>query len=563
MLSARQSGGGFRAHNPQSQHEIARETQIQTVHNAGNDCSAWDMSSGLNIQSESSTDKDNRPRRRGYNIPLNGTQTVQRDGTLNNEDSSRCARTKEAHVNRNVHEPYMDSRNTNDVEKRPESQTKGSDEVGLLLAKLKSEHSFNDWQTVEKKLRKVFEEDRMKTNDLNTERREKDVPVTKVERRFGNQRETQKTSAGQTNSPAASNRNSGEINRNTPVAQDKGLDGGDQANSSVAPKSDLDRINQANSPVTSETNKAVQPTSLQSRDGNQDQYASIDAYTEYMANNRDPRLAAKWGDKGQRAKGPSHVSYNAEPTDTTEMGATAIVTESKGSKRNKNVRRKKNATANAKTTDDDIETQRANATEATEGRNPDDNTNREDLLKNATKENEENEAKKHQHEIENWLDGAKEWAKENGFPEPTPSDQQTPFDEQSVLQQMPILGGNRGRRSAMPFGGSGNAFLGGQGRVRQQQQQMTRGMLSGMFGSPGGQQGLGTRQGLGRGAGGTGVGNLSGLLQARSAAGLYCFCVKALKNLQNEPCHEIMVFFVLRIFIFQTRMHNHPMGLDV
>ena len=31
----------------------------------------------------------------------------------------------------------------------------------------------------------------------------------------------------------------------------------------------------------------------------------------------------------------------------------------------------------------------------------------------------------------------------------------------------------------------------------------------------------------------------------------------------TEPCHEIMVLFVLHKLILQTRMHSHPMGLDV
>ena len=31
----------------------------------------------------------------------------------------------------------------------------------------------------------------------------------------------------------------------------------------------------------------------------------------------------------------------------------------------------------------------------------------------------------------------------------------------------------------------------------------------------------------------------------------------------NEPCHEIMVLFVLCKRILQTRMRNHPVGLDV
>ena len=31
----------------------------------------------------------------------------------------------------------------------------------------------------------------------------------------------------------------------------------------------------------------------------------------------------------------------------------------------------------------------------------------------------------------------------------------------------------------------------------------------------------------------------------------------------NEPCHEIMVLFVLRKLILQAHMCSHPMGLDV
>ena len=32
---------------------------------------------------------------------------------------------------------------------------------------------------------------------------------------------------------------------------------------------------------------------------------------------------------------------------------------------------------------------------------------------------------------------------------------------------------------------------------------------------------------------------------------------------ENEPCHVIMVLFVLRKSILQTRVRNHPMGLYV
>ena len=34
-------------------------------------------------------------------------------------------------------------------------------------------------------------------------------------------------------------------------------------------------------------------------------------------------------------------------------------------------------------------------------------------------------------------------------------------------------------------------------------------------------------------------------------------------NIQTEPCHEVMVLFVLRKLILQTRMRSHPVGLDV
>ena len=34
-------------------------------------------------------------------------------------------------------------------------------------------------------------------------------------------------------------------------------------------------------------------------------------------------------------------------------------------------------------------------------------------------------------------------------------------------------------------------------------------------------------------------------------------------RLRYEPAHEIMALFVLRKLILQTRMHGHPVGLDV
>ena len=39
--------------------------------------------------------------------------------------------------------------------------------------------------------------------------------------------------------------------------------------------------------------------------------------------------------------------------------------------------------------------------------------------------------------------------------------------------------------------------------------------------------------------------------------------IAALLLSRIEPSHEIMVFFVLRKLILQTRMRSHPMGLDV
>ena len=38
------------------------------------------------------------------------------------------------------------------------------------------------------------------------------------------------------------------------------------------------------------------------------------------------------------------------------------------------------------------------------------------------------------------------------------------------------------------------------------------------------------------------------------------FC---LYSVINEPCHEVMVYFILCKLIFQTRMHSDPVGLDV
>ena len=44
----------------------------------------------------------------------------------------------------------------------------------------------------------------------------------------------------------------------------------------------------------------------------------------------------------------------------------------------------------------------------------------------------------------------------------------------------------------------------------------------------------------------------------------FCFFFKFKLNIKfNEPSHEIMVLFVLRKLILQTRMRSHPVGLDV
>ena len=58
--------------------------------------------------------------------------------------------------------------------------------------------------------------------------------------------------------------------------------------------------------------------------------------------------------------------------------------------------------------------------------------------------------------------------------------------------------------------------------------------------------------------------------QLRGLNNFYCVYVQTFTlgpnivlNTQNEPSHEIMVLFVLRKLIFQTRMRSHPVGLDV
>ena len=41
------------------------------------------------------------------------------------------------------------------------------------------------------------------------------------------------------------------------------------------------------------------------------------------------------------------------------------------------------------------------------------------------------------------------------------------------------------------------------------------------------------------------------------------WCPHALPLIKFEPAHEIMVLFILRKHILQTRMRSHPDGLDV
>ena len=51
----------------------------------------------------------------------------------------------------------------------------------------------------------------------------------------------------------------------------------------------------------------------------------------------------------------------------------------------------------------------------------------------------------------------------------------------------------------------------------------------------------------------------------RFSPGLTTETTAALSGLKTiiEPCHEIMVLFVLRKVILKTRMRSHPKGLDV
>ena len=55
--------------------------------------------------------------------------------------------------------------------------------------------------------------------------------------------------------------------------------------------------------------------------------------------------------------------------------------------------------------------------------------------------------------------------------------------------------------------------------------------------------------------------------EARKSASCLCFpftChLTAVSGKKNEPSHEIMVLFVLCKLSLQTRMHSHPVGIDV
>ena len=58
---------------------------------------------------------------------------------------------------------------------------------------------------------------------------------------------------------------------------------------------------------------------------------------------------------------------------------------------------------------------------------------------------------------------------------------------------------------------------------------------------------------------------LPGALPLGAGGGLQSLIVALpgeLPLVSSEPCYEIMVFFILRKLVLQTRMRSHPVGLE-
>ena len=465
LLNARQSGGGFKPQsfeNSRQAHRVPAQQDPYTSNPekeamSGSPYPDWVMKAGMNVKPEAgkhdakgNTDgQDNTTRNQNNNVTLNGVRAKER--VHGNREGIRSGNVIEANRNSST------------------QNTENNDDINQLLSKLMVEHRFNDWQTVEQKLRQVFEEDRMKSKELNCNK--------------GGTR-------GQLEDRAGTNRV------------------------------------RFSEPLTS------------SLPENQNQYANLETCTEHMVNNPNPNLAAKWGQLGQGQQGQSLVHHNAVQTNQMNieqdqhgetMNTATNINETKGTRRNKNVRGSKNV--NPKPGNVEIEHRKSA-----------DQANKKDQSTIYTKEggttnvgediSDEDESGDEETHLNKWVEDAKEWGEAHGFSSSKPSEQneQSGQDkEQDLLQQLtqiPMLGGKGRRQTGMPMAGLGQTFLGGQGEG-QLQQQLAGGGIPAMFGALSGQQG---RQGLGqanagagRGYGGGDFGGLGDLLGSQNAAGIYTF----------------------------------------
>lgn len=433
LLNARQSGGGFKPQsfeNSREAHRVPAQQDSQRPNlekeaTGGSPYPDWVMKAGKNFKPDAGThdargiayDQDNKTRNQTDNATLNGVRAKER--THGSRDGIRSGNQNEAYRNSSA------------------QNTQNSDDINQLLSKLKVEHRFNDWQTVEQKLRQVFEEDRMKSNELNDNRGGTRGQVDLV----------------------GTNR----VRFSEPLAY--------------------------NLPE------------------NQDKYANRETYTEYMVNNQNPNSAAKWGQQGRGQQGQSLEHHYAVKTnemnieqdqhgETTDTASN--INETKGTRRNKNVRGSKNVNPKP----GNVEKKNKKSAEQVNKTDESTTETRKGVTTNVDEDSsDEDESNDEEGHLNQWVEEAQVWGEEHGFPKPTPSEQNEQSGqnkEQNIIQQLtqiPMLRGNGRRQTGMPMAGLGNAFLGGQGEARLQQQ-LAGGGIPSMFGALSGQQGLGRGGGM-------------------------------------------------------------------
>ena len=436
-----------------------------------------------------------------YNIPREQTR---------HSLELQCTTANQPNI-RTVNGARVSSRNVSPAQM---SETKDNDDddddgVDRLLTVLKTEFHFNDWKTVEQKLRQIIKEDKLKANDLN---------ITE----------------------AISSEEQGSSERScSPVASAK------ERHYNIKHVSE----SVSNTEQKSTVAESVRTSSQGTKHGSQDQYSNVETCTADMEKHKNPQLAAKLGTTNQKVKS----SYDSETAqlngDSADQKQKEVPkeTDNTSSRRNKNLRGVKNSNPSQLERDYKERQQVSNVENdtrvpdqtnvsdnaQTQNQSADDTTKNRDELLAAAAENEENS---NQEVVSKWIEDANEWRKGSSLPEqppleldkngiPTSLTDQDKF--QQYLQQMPILGGRGGRSSSMRQGTSGNAFLGQQAEPRLQQgtgninslesnsmmqrgsanqMPMIRGGLPDMFGSPGVSQG--PAAGMGAGFGGSSLGAL-------------------------------------------------------